>query len=334
MEIIYHHDPHRNFGDDLNAVLWEAVLHPRVLASDRIVLVGIGSILNEEKLGHLRGDRRQVVVLGTGVSYGLPPREMANWHVDAVRGPISAQLIGRPEASVTDGAALVARAPSLVRTSPQRRGVIFIPHHSSLHYNDWASVCGLAGIDYVSPRDTVENVLAAVNKAELVVTEAMHGAIIADSLRVPWVPVVASAAIDELKWRDWTRSLKLPFEPLKIPPSTSSAASAERWLEKQYRRLSVEGTDLLKHSSNVSEYQDYLARRRQVFLEPGPSMLERFSWKVRKHARLPHNQRALFEATAALQRAARSEHFLSADSIFAQKLEQLEIAAYRLESLA
>ena len=45
MEVIYHHDPHRNFGDDLNAVLWRHILPPRVLDSDRIVLVGIGSII-------------------------------------------------------------------------------------------------------------------------------------------------------------------------------------------------------------------------------------------------------------------------------------------------
>lgn len=334
MEIIYHHDPHRNFGDDLNAVLWRNILPQRVLDSDRVVLVGIGSILNEEKLGHLRDDHRQVVVLGTGVSYGLPPKHIANWHIDAVRGPITAHLIGRPEASVTDGAALLAKAPLLVPPAVSRQGVVFVPHHSSMPYNDWASASALAGFDYVSPRDTVENVLSAINKAELVVAEAMHGAIVADTLRVPWVPVVASAAIDELKWRDWTRSLELPFEPVRIPPSTPTAELAEGWTMKQYRRHDVEGTDLLKEVSERSVYEQYLMRRREAFMELGPSKLDRASWKLQKYVRRPQEKRKLSEAAEALYRASLTRHYLSEDNTFSNRLEQLEAAAFRIESLA
>src|SRR5205814_2371845 len=48
----------------------------------------------------------------------------------------------------------------------------------------------------------------------LLVTEAMHGAVVADALRVPWIALRMYSKIDEFKWRDWCASLRLPYEPL------------------------------------------------------------------------------------------------------------------------
>ena len=51
-----------------------------------------------------------------------------------------------------------------------------------------------------------------------IVAEAMHGAIVADALRVPWVPVQLSDRILNLKWWDWCRSLNMEYKPLRFPP--------------------------------------------------------------------------------------------------------------------
>jgi succinoglycan biosynthesis protein ExoV len=45
----------------------------------------------------------------------------------------------------------------------------------------------------------------------------MHAAIVADTFRIPWVPVVTNARINEFKWRDWTSSLDLEYAPERIP---------------------------------------------------------------------------------------------------------------------
>src|SRR5690606_31984382 len=44
---------------------------------------------------------------------------------------------------------------------------------------------------------------------KLVIAEAMHAAIIADSYRVPWVSVSSSRRINAFKWQDWAASLRM-----------------------------------------------------------------------------------------------------------------------------
>lgn len=46
----------------------------------------------------------------------------------------------------------------------------------------------------------------------------MHGAIVADALRVPWIPVAFGDTVLPFKWRDWLSTLDLPYEPALITP--------------------------------------------------------------------------------------------------------------------
>jgi succinoglycan biosynthesis protein ExoV len=61
-----------------------------------------------------------------------------------------------------------------------------------------------------------------------VLTEAMHGAIVADTLRVPFVPLVSSREISSFKWMDWTLSMDLPYRPIRLPASTLLDAARDR----------------------------------------------------------------------------------------------------------
>lgn len=334
MEIVYHRDPNLNFGDDLNAVLWRHVLAPKVLASERLVLVGIGSILNEEKLGKYEQDRRQVVVLGTGTSYGLPPRNMSRWLIKAVRGPMTAALVGRPDSSVTDGAALLACAPELIGPAADRRNILFMPHHNSLAGGRWGEVAKLCGFDYASPQMTVPEVLAKFAQAKLVVTEAMHGAIVADTLRIPWIPVVASPGVDEFKWRDWTRSLDLPFQPERISASSSWEAVRHHRLAQAYGAAGVGGFEQLHQIEEPDLYISYLGRRSAVFHSRTRGVLARgVDASARRALRLLEPV-IMHRCAAALTEAARVGPFLSDDGIFGQKLNRLQEAAESLEAIA
>ena len=50
MKVIYYRSQNGNFGDDLNSVLWKAVLRPACFEADDAVLLGIGSIFREDFL--------------------------------------------------------------------------------------------------------------------------------------------------------------------------------------------------------------------------------------------------------------------------------------------
>ncbi len=83
---------------------------------------------------------------------------------------------------------------------------------------DFERICARLGINYIDPCGPIEDVLRGIEDSNKIVAEAMHGAIVADALRVPWVPVQLSDRILNLKWWDWCRSLNMEYKPLRFPP--------------------------------------------------------------------------------------------------------------------
>src|SRR5262245_54640980 len=191
MQVIYYRSPTGNFGDDLNAVLWPALLPPAAFEADDAVLLGIGSIFRDDFLSREATDGKRVFVLGSGAGTGpLPARWPApEWSILAVRGPLTARLIGRPSAAVTDAAALLAVVDGL---KPQTSGgqtsgggdVVFFPHYNSVSSSRWPDICERLGFVFVDAHWSPHVALRALAQARLVVTEAMHGAIVADTMRI------------------------------------------------------------------------------------------------------------------------------------------------------
>lgn len=220
MKLHYFRSPHGNFGDDLNAWLWPQLL-PGLWddGSDGITFVGVGTILNK-----LVPQTRLKIVLGSGVGYSPLPQNLhdGSWCVLGIRGPLSARAAGLPARTViTDGAILLGTIDGLVKPDGMRTGdVVFVPHVSSTETGAWEDVCAELGITYIDPRWDFHKVFALIGNARLVLTEAMHGAIVADTLRVPFVPLVSSREISSFKWMDWTLSMELPYRPIRLPPST------------------------------------------------------------------------------------------------------------------
>ena len=92
-----------------------------------------------------------------------------------------------------------------------------MPHWESAADGQWAE----AGLHYIDPCDTVENVLTQIQESEVLVAEAMHGAIVADALRVPWIAVRPIQSPNRAKWRDWASALDLTLRWTRVSPSNA-----------------------------------------------------------------------------------------------------------------
>lgn len=212
MRLHYCRTPRGNFGDDLNPWLWPR-LAPGLLDDDASTeFLGIGTLLNSS----LRSGPRRVV-FSSGAGYGPPPQLDDSWTISCVRGPLTAARLGLPSSSaVTDGAALLAALPR--PTSARHDRVAFMPHHRTADMADWPSLCAALDFVFVDPCAPVDDVLAAIAGARLLISEALHGAVAADALRVPWIAIDASSHVYSFKWEDWCASLDLAYRPHSLPP--------------------------------------------------------------------------------------------------------------------
>lgn len=213
---LFYYNEHFNFGDALNPWLWSKLL-PDVLDQDeQIAFIGIGTLLNEW-LAYRTPLVQQRVIFGTGVGYGngLPQLNQSD-HIYCLRGPLSARALGLdPSLAVTDGAVLLRRCFEPPTQKIHR--FAYMPHWQHADC-DWQLVCKELGWDYIDPRWSISRILAAISQTEVLLAEAMHGAIIADALRVPWIPIATNTGVLAFKWHDWCQSIDLEYNPVLIQP--------------------------------------------------------------------------------------------------------------------
>ena len=217
MKLTYFSGPEPNFGDELNPWLWPQLLPDGFLDDDESELfLGIGSIL----WGHLPTEpTKHVVGSGYGGYSGPPDMHDGSWNVVFVRGPRTARTLGLPpETAICDSAVLLRRV-SLPEPAPGI-DVAFMPHFESFKRGNWPAVCRLAGIRLIDPRDDVETVLGQIRGARLLITEAMHGAIVADAVRTPWIAIRPFHQSHVAKWQDWAESLGITLNPVNLWPSS------------------------------------------------------------------------------------------------------------------
>lgn len=331
MKVIYYRSPNGNFGDDLNAVLWKEVLSPACFEVDDAVLLGIGSIFRDDFLSAEATSLKRVFVLGSGAGTGpLPSRwPNANWSILAVRGPLTASLIGVPEAAVTDSAALLATTPGLWPKAVTRNEVAFMPHYNSVLYSRWPEICAQLGLTYIDAHWPVADIIEDIGRARLLITEAMHGAIVADTLRIPWIPVLCSPSILPFKWIDWTESLNLDYRPLALPASSAWEAL------KNFKIRVIDGARGVDGISDrdqdiLDDFHTRFDGKSGGDLVPRPLISGSQAATLRKLTSV--FDRIFSERAAeALVAAGKSQPYLSKDGIFRERVEQLQGAVATLQ---
>ncbi|MGG6263568.1 polysaccharide pyruvyl transferase family protein [Leptolyngbya sp. AN03gr2] len=204
-----------NFGDDLNPWLWDRLLPDVLDRNDDTLFVGIGTLLNERL--HRRFPNAFKVVFGSGVGYGESPIVDSSWKIYFVRGLLSAKALEIDSTfALTDPAILVRNfyTPSEQKTFSWS----YMPHYHEAIFNGaiWQEICESLGIRYISPTAPIEQILSDIDRSEVLLTEAMHGAIVADAIRVPWVAVKTKKDILDFKWHDWLSTVSLSYSPFTI----------------------------------------------------------------------------------------------------------------------
>ncbi|MEF0940956.1 polysaccharide pyruvyl transferase family protein [Rhizobium sp. BR 362] len=216
---------HGNFGDDLNLWLWDFLLPGLRDVHRETLLVGVGTVLNTLILP-LDGHK---LVIGSGFGYGSLPEmgDKTKWDIRSVRGPLTAEKVGLPQdMGIIDPAVMVTEMPEF-KNLPKTNRRTFVPHWESAAAGLWPEICKTVGLSCLDPRGEAKAVIREIATSELIVAESMHGAILADAFRVPWIAVSTSRAINSFKWNDWARSLGVTYAPKQIPVSTRAEAIAK-----------------------------------------------------------------------------------------------------------
>jgi succinoglycan biosynthesis protein ExoV len=236
MQLYHYRDRAPNFGDELNAWLFPRLLPPGCFTRPgNTLFLGIGSILFDTHPQTLRK-----LVFGSGYGgYTQAPKLDDTWDIRFVRGRMTASALGlTPDHAVGDSAILLAGLD--LKRAPRPGHRLYMPHLDSACDGAWAGVAKAAGLHYVDPRAPVDDILAEILSAELVVSEAMHGAIVADALRVPWVGVRPQQAVHHAKWQDWGSALGLLPRLHPVPASNAleallRASAGRRGLQRRLR---------------------------------------------------------------------------------------------------
>jgi succinoglycan biosynthesis protein ExoV len=130
-----------------------------------------------------------------------------------VRGPHTAALLGLdPALAITDPAVMVQRLFPFASV-PKTYNHAYMPHFTEeLSSGDaWRRACRISGMHYIDPTLPIAEVMRQVAATRVLLTEAMHGAIVADAFRVPFIPVASKTDINSFKWRDWGDSMHIPI---------------------------------------------------------------------------------------------------------------------------
>jgi succinoglycan biosynthesis protein ExoV len=266
-------EKHGNYGDDLNEWIWERLL-PGVLDDNpAVVLLGIGTILSRWFTDTLPPQSRKIVLGSGGGKAGGAPDLGPLWHVYGVRGPLTAAYSNlSPEQILTDPAMLLRDLPEFSSLG-QRAGIGFMPHIWSLKHWNWEKTAHELGLEYIDPRADSKMTTRRIATLDGLITEAMHGAIVADAFRTPWAAVSISPNFESSKWCDWAGSLGMPMTFHHIPyvfrgASRNGIQIIKTGIKTALHRSGLQRRELTRYQSSQYEIDEMKVRLRKLIQNP------------------------------------------------------------------
>jgi len=262
MKIYAYQAPRANLGDDLNHWLWPRLLRPAFLARPG-VFMGIGSVIHPDHLQKISGSE-PLYIFGAGCRSGENPFEGrdVNKRICMVRGPLSAKALEiEPDRAGLDAAYCLQFTADYarLRSLPKRHEMTLIPYFRSgpLVNYDW--VAARRGWQILRSDDygSIDRALQTIAESRYVLTESLHGAILADVLRVPWrrlwyyLERPADRETGVFKWKDWQESLDLD----EIPTQRMSLDRAQ-WVGGRKSRI-IKPWRTLRYLQQLKQPSDF-----------------------------------------------------------------------------
>jgi succinoglycan biosynthesis protein ExoV len=211
LKLSYYTD-HPNFGDALNPLLAGPLFGDIIDQDQRHPLLFIGTVIERHA-----EEGCDETILGAGAGYQSGAYSLERREVYCVRGPLTCDLLGIDRSfAAIDPAILTSRI--YASTSASSTGCLFMPHHltHSCAGGHLRAICETVGIHYVSPTDDPETIISTIAGADRIITEALHGAVVAESYNVPWIPVVFGSKVLAKKWQDFAASIGGDYQPVEI----------------------------------------------------------------------------------------------------------------------
>jgi hypothetical protein len=315
-----------NFGDELNDVLWPEHFGPFLHEDDDVIFAAIGTVL-----GPALGEDGEIIVFGSGCGYDPLPARGARWSFYFVRGPLSARLLGLDaQLAITDPAILMAEKRPKVDAD---RVISFMPHWETALSPLWREACALADIQYIDPLAPVPEICVQLARSSTVIAEAMHGAIVADAFRVPWIPAYSSGRFNLFKWQDW--GLSLGLSPAIHPLPQIGIADLLRTIlvdpDENLRFIAEAGSTIHAHAERPLRFERLNRLYARSFAKPTRSwleykLLERLGPDLDRIIGRLHGrawQSRIERAAAALRAIAMQRTYLSTDDACATALERV-----------
>jgi succinoglycan biosynthesis protein ExoV len=188
------------------------------------------------------------VVAGAGFGgYEAPAVLDRSWLIHWVRGPRTARLLGLPaDVGAGDPAMLLSTVGWAPEGGPR---IGFMPHFESAECGAWTDAAASAGMELIDPRGEPSAIIAAIGRCRVLLSEALHGVIVADTLRVPWLAVRPLAQIHRPKWDDWaeTLDLRIEFHPLVASSLIERLQTSRLTTLRSGRRLLEFARPALRH---------------------------------------------------------------------------------------
>jgi succinoglycan biosynthesis protein ExoV len=342
MKLHFWRSAHGNFGDDLNGWLWQELAPGLWREDDGIIFIGVGTILDRNI-----PQARLRVVMGSGTGYALIPSgikaDSNGWKVYGVRGPLSTRLLNLPPSlALTDPAILVANLQRF--KANKRKGVAFVPHWKSLGYGSWEVICEELGIEYINPCDEAERVISRIGTAKLILAESMHGAIIADALRVQWTPIATSPEISPFKWSDWTLSLGMHYRPVCLAPSSWRELMRNMISKLSTHRAIFAPSTLFRHGTALTQlaftsddqlienYTAIMRRNSQGWRKSFSLIAEALAKRLLRGNGRERNGKLYDSALQQMRQVAAMPGMLSSDEQHERQLERMFGALSKLQS--
>lgn len=326
MKLYYAHTQKGNFGDDLNSFVFPRIFPGLLDENQGELLVGIGTILN-----HTVPKEPFKYVFGSGFGYGGRPDFSTNrWKIYCVRGPHTAASLKLDRSlAATDPAALVSRY--IPHFSGKPGGYGFIPHFESLDLGFWPEAASVAGLRFINPRASLNEVINGIQSCEVVITESLHGAIVSDCLRIPWIAVRPLVGAHRKKWLDWASSLEINLHAKQLVPSSRSEARNASWhrIRGPVKTLLASNfltVGLLNGSPQTEALEFHRNDKRTSQLSRNIPNVAHSPYRTPSSADKVHIERA----ACRLQELRQCEPQLSADLALTRALARLDDAADRL----